>query len=68
MSSLPNKARGTSISLNSATISIVITCFNYTQYVGLAIESAIRQTYMHKEMIAVNDGSTDNSLEVITRS
>jgi len=53
--------------MNSANISIVITCFNYAQYVVSAIESAIRQAYMHKEIIVVNDGSTDNSSEVIIR-
>jgi glycosyltransferase involved in cell wall biosynthesis len=33
--------------------------------VGEAIESALAQTYPHKEVIVIDDGSTDNSLEVI---
>ena len=46
-------------------ISIIITCYNYGRYVGAAIESALRQTYANKEIVVVNDGSTDDSLQVI---
>ncbi len=46
-------------------ISVVVTCFNYAQYVGGAIESALAQSYPHKEVVVVNDGSTDGSLGVI---
>ncbi len=48
-------------------ISIVITCFNYARYVGGAIECALRQSYANKQVIVVNDGSTDDSLAVIER-
>ena len=48
-------------------ISIVITCFNYARYVGGAIECALAQSYPNKQVIVVNDGSTDGSLEVIQR-
>jgi glycosyltransferase involved in cell wall biosynthesis len=48
-------------------ISIVIPCFNYAKYVGHAIESALAQTYPNKQVVVVNDGSTDGSLEVIAR-
>lgn len=46
-------------------ISVVITCYNYARYVGAAIESALEQTYPHKEVVVVNDGSTDGSESVI---
>lgn len=46
-------------------VSIVIPCFNTEKYVGEAIESALGQTYANKEVIVVDDGSTDGSLEVI---
>jgi glycosyltransferase involved in cell wall biosynthesis len=49
----------------SPTISVVIPCYNYARYVAQAIESALDQTYAHKEIIVVNDGSTDASLAVI---
>jgi glycosyltransferase involved in cell wall biosynthesis len=47
-------------------ISVVIPCYNYAQYVGEAIQSVISQDYPYKEIIVVDDGSTDNSWEVIT--
>ena len=48
-------------------ISVVITCFNYAQYVAGAIESVLQQSYPHKEVVVVNDGSRDESLLVIRR-
>jgi glycosyltransferase involved in cell wall biosynthesis len=55
------------VSATPPRISVVITCFNYAQYVGGAIESAVTQSYPHKEIVVVNDGSTDGSLGVINR-
>ena len=48
-------------------ISIVITCFNYARFVALAIESALAQAYPRTEIVVVNDGSTDDSAQVIGR-
>lgn len=48
-------------------VSIVINNYNYGRYVGVAIESALGQSYPHKEIIVVDDGSSDDSLEVIRR-
>jgi glycosyltransferase involved in cell wall biosynthesis len=48
-------------------ISVVIPCYNYARYVAQAINSALDQDYAHKEVIVVNDGSTDDSLSVIQR-
>jgi len=48
-------------------ISVVITCFNYARYVGQAIESALGQGYDAAEIVVINDGSTDGSLDVIMR-
>jgi glycosyltransferase involved in cell wall biosynthesis len=46
-------------------ISIVINNYNYRQFVGRAIESALAQTHDDLEVVVVDDGSTDDSLEVI---
>lgn len=46
-------------------VSILIPCFNAERWVGQAIESAIAQTWRHKEVIVVDDGSTDGSLDII---
>jgi glycosyltransferase involved in cell wall biosynthesis len=48
-------------------VSVVITCFNYARYVGAAIESALSQDYAPLEVVVVNDGSQDDSLDVIRR-
>jgi glycosyltransferase involved in cell wall biosynthesis len=46
-------------------ISIIIPCYNYARYVGEAIQSVLSQDYPYKDVIVVDDGSTDNSWEVI---
>ncbi|KAB0668621.1 glycosyltransferase [Oryzomonas sagensis] len=46
-------------------VSVVVTCFNYGKYVGKAIDSVLKQTYRNVEIIVVNDGSTDNTDEVM---
>ena len=45
-------------------VSILINNYNYGRFVSEAIESALAQTYEHTEIVLVDDGSTDNSLEV----
>jgi glycosyltransferase involved in cell wall biosynthesis len=46
-------------------VSILIPCFNAECRVAEAIESALGQTWPEKEIIVVDDGSQDRSLEVI---
>lgn len=45
-------------------ITIIISCYNYERYVAAAIESALEQEYAHKEVLVIDDGSTDRSLEI----
>ena len=48
-------------------VSIVINNYNYGRFVWKAIESALAQTYDRVEVIVVDDGSTDDSRDVIER-
>jgi glycosyltransferase involved in cell wall biosynthesis len=48
-------------------VSIVIPVYNAEKYLAACIQSAISQTYGNIEVIAVNDGSTDNSLDILHR-
>ena len=46
-------------------VSIIVLNYNYGRFVGQAIESALRQTYADLDVVVVDNGSTDNSMEVI---
>ncbi len=46
-------------------ITVIIPCYNYADYVGEAIESVLAQTRPVDEIIVINDGSTDDSLAKI---
>jgi glycosyltransferase involved in cell wall biosynthesis len=47
--------------------SIVINNYNYGRFLGKAIESSLAQTFPGPEIIVVDDGSTDDSREVMAR-
>lgn len=47
------------------TISVLITSYNYGEFIEKAINSVINQSYPDWELIIVDDGSSDNSLEII---
>lgn len=47
------------------TVSIVIPVYNAADYLEECIRSALGQTYKDTEVIAIDDGSTDNSLEIL---
>lgn len=47
--------------------SILIPVHNAERYIGATIDSALAQTYDHVEIIAIDDGSTDRSAEVLGR-
>lgn len=46
-------------------ISIIISNYNYGKFVGDALESVLCQTLQNWECIVVDDGSTDDSVEII---
>ncbi len=48
-------------------VSVIIPNYNYASYVGQAVESVLTQTYRNVEIIVVNNGSTDHSMEVLSK-
>lgn len=48
-------------------ISIIITAHNYGKYLSSAIDSALNQHYDNFEVIVINDGSTDNTLQILKK-
>ena len=46
-------------------VSIIVPCYNQAQYLDEALQSVFNQTYINWECIIVNDGSPDNTPEVV---
>lgn len=46
-------------------ISVVITSYNYEKYISKTIESVLNQSYDNFEIIIIDDGSKDSSLNII---
>ena len=46
-------------------ISTIIPVYNAEKYIARCLDSIIKQPLEEKEIICVNDGSTDSSLEIL---
>lgn len=53
--------------LDSKKVSVIIPVYNSEKFLKETLESIIHQTYSDVEIIAINDGSTDNSLEILKK-
>ncbi len=53
--------------LHHPLVSVMIVNYNYERFLPDAIESVLRQTYQNFEVIICDDGSKDNSREIISR-
>lgn len=51
--------------MRKSLVTIVIPCYNCGEFVGEAIRSALSQSYQDIEVVVVDDGSTDSSLNVM---
>lgn len=46
-------------------ISVIVPVYNVEEYLERCLTSIVKQTYKDLEIICINDGSTDNSLEIL---
>lgn len=53
--------------MDNPKVSIIVPVYNVEKYLSRCMDSLINQTFKEIEIIAVNDGSTDNSLEILHR-
>lgn len=51
--------------MSNINVSVIIPCYNCASVIGDALESLGNQTYRDFEVICINDGSKDNTLEVL---
>ena len=48
-------------------VSIIMPCYNAERYVAQSIESVLAQTYQNWELLITDDGSTDKSVEIVSK-
>ena len=53
--------------MNKEKITVVVPIYNAEQYLERCLKSIVEQTYENLEIILVNDGSSDKSLEICER-
>ena len=53
--------------MNDILISVIIPVYNAEEYIARALESVLNQTYEKLDIIVVDDGSDDNSLDICKR-
>ena len=50
---------------NTPLVSVIMPCYNSERFIAESIDSVIGQSYPNFELLITDDGSTDNSVEII---
>lgn len=53
--------------MRASLVTIAIPCFNAARWIGECVQSALAQTWREKEVLVVDDGSTDGSLAALEK-
>jgi cellulose synthase/poly-beta-1,6-N-acetylglucosamine synthase-like glycosyltransferase len=61
------KADETSSEKNCPKVSVIIPVYNTAKFLPKCLDSVVGQTLQNIEIICIDDGSTDNSLEILGR-
>ena len=48
-------------------ISVILNVYNGEKYINKCIDSVINQTYKNIEILVINDGSTDNTVNIVKK-
>lgn len=65
MKTASNTKSGKSENDTKPTVSVILTCYNQASYLADALNSIRQQSYQDFEVIAVDDGSRDKSLDIL---
>ncbi|MFQ6042068.1 MAG: glycosyltransferase, partial [Candidatus Poribacteria bacterium] len=70
-SEIPEKEHQEKISTNPSSgkrkVTLYFPCYNAEKYIGDCLEGALKQTYPIEEILVIDDGSTDGSMEIVSQ-
>lgn len=55
------------MSVENPLVSVILPVFNEEDYVSIALESLLKQTYSNLEIVVVDDGSSDKTVEIVSK-